>query len=140
MTAARFTAMGTILALVVMAGGCATMQKGPSDEEMIRSTLEAKWAAMKAEDIDKTMAAYSEDFTGQNGATKSEVRQFFMDAIDQGYMEELETDSEAMEIAVDGDTATAGPVTYSVSAGSGTVDYELRKENGEWKIVDAFMY
>ncbi|MEA3364303.1 MAG: DUF4440 domain-containing protein [Candidatus Hydrogenedentes bacterium] len=128
------------LVLVGILGGCATFQKGPSDEEMIAAMMDAHWAAIKANDLDKTMQAYSEDFSGQNAETKSQVRDFFADAIDQGYMDELEIDNEQMQIVVDGDTATAGPVTYSVSQGSATADYTLKKENGAWKIVGAYMF
>ena len=63
--------------------GCAIFGRGLSDEELIQQTLAGYNAAMVAQDIDKMMAAYSEDFEGENGESKDDVREFITGAKDR---------------------------------------------------------
>ena len=139
MIRSRITAAVTIVALVAVTGGCAIFATGPSDEEMIAATMDTMFAAIAAQDLDKMMALYSDDYKGENGEGKAEVRDFLAEAIDMGYMEDLEVTSEDMKITVDGDTATAGPVGYDIMGNEFSIAYDLKKEDGTWRIVGSAM-
>ena len=136
--------LATVLAatlVVALVCGCATMGKGPSDEELITQTLDGYAAGLVAQDIDKLMAAYSDDFETEEGLGKEDLREFLAGAIDQGYLEDVEVDADDCEIKIDGAKATAGPVVYSSAMGSITVEYTMKKEaDGVWRIVESFMY
>jgi len=125
--------------LAIFAAGCATMG-GPSDEELVQNTL-AEWkAAFEKQDIDAMMAAYSENFTTDRGNTKEELKEFFQGAKDQGYLEGVEADMSAVEIAIEGDTAQVDPIYLSSSAGSLETSLVLKKEDdGVWRIVGSEM-
>jgi len=126
--------------VVALVCGCATMGKGPSDEELIMETLNGYTAGLVSQDIDKLMAAYSEDFEGENGATKEDLRELLSGAIDQGYLEDVEADLEECEIKIEGGKAAVGPVGYSAAMGSITVEYTMKKDpDGVWRIVESFM-
>ena len=136
--------LATVLAatmVVALVCGCATMGKGLSDEELIEQTLTAYNAAMVAEDIDKMMAAYSEDFEGENGEGKEDISELLGGAVDQGYLEDLEVDVEDCEIKIEGGKAAVGPVVYSSAMGSITIEYTMKKDaDGVWRIIETFMY
>ena len=127
--------------VVALVCGCATMGKGLSDEELIEQTLTAYNAAMVAQDIDKMMAAYSEDFEGENGEGKEDIGELLGGAIDQGYLEDLEVNVEDCEIKIEGGKAAVGPVEYSAAMGSISFEYTMKKDpDGVWRIVETVMY
>ena len=136
--------LATVLAatlVVALVCGCATFGKGPSDEELIMQTLDGYTAGLVAQDIDKLMAAYSDDFETEDGLGKEDLGEFLAGAIDQGYLEDVEADADDCEIKIEGDKATAGPVVYSSAMGSITVEYTMKKDaDGAWRIVESFMY
>ena len=127
--------------VVALVCGCATMGKGPSDEELIKQTLDGYAAGLVSQDVDKMMAAYSDDFEGESGAGKEDMRQFLSGAVDQGYLDDVEANVEECEIKIEGDKATVGPVEYSSAMGSMTFEYTMKKEaDGCWRIVESSMY
>jgi hypothetical protein len=136
--------MATVLAaamVVALVCGCATIGKGPSDEELITQTLDGYASGLVEQDIDKMMAAYSDDFETEDGLGKEDLREFMSGAIDQGYLDDVEADAEDCEIKIEDGKATAGPVVYSSAMGSITVEYTMKKEaDGVWRIVESFMY
>jgi len=136
--------LATVLAatlVVALVCGCATFGKGPSDEELIEQTLTAYNAAMVAQDIDKMMAAYSDDFEGENGESKEDIGELLGGAVDQGYLEDLEVNADECEIKIEGDKAAVGPVEYSSAMGSISIEYTMKKDaDGCWRILETFMY
>ncbi len=131
----------TVTMLVALFCGCVGLGKGPTDEELIAGVL-ADWkAALEAQDLDKLMVAYSEDFEGERGAGKAEVREFLSRAIDEGYLEGVEADLEDAETVVEGETASVGPVTLSSDMGSMSLDVTMQKEEVDrWRIVSTEGY
>ena len=126
----------TASVLVTMVCGCA-MLGGPSDEDLISGTIDEMTTAMQAHDVDQIMAGYSEDFEGERGG-KEELRQMMEYIIDEGYLDSIEIDTENAVAAVDGATATYGPVDLSGEFGSMTFEYVLRKEaDGVWRIMES---
>jgi ketosteroid isomerase-like protein len=124
------------IALTTTLCGCASLfGGGPSDKELVEATL-AEWkAGLEAQDIDKLMAQYSEDFEGQRGG-KPELRGFLEGAIDQGYVEGAEVDLDEAETAIEGDMAWVTGVYVETETGGATIDFELKKEaDGVWRII-----
>ena|GEM_PF-413550 len=137
----RMTRVLAATLVVALVCGCATFGKGPSDEELIMQTLNGYTAGLVDQDIDKLMAAYSDDFEGEGGATKEDLREFLGGAIDQGYLEDVEADLEDCKIEIEGGKAKVGPVGYSAAMGSITAEYTMKKDpDGVWRIVESFMY
>ena len=64
------TKLGTSVLAVVLLCGCATLAKGPSDEELIKSALGVWTAGIKAKDIDKVMSVHSEKFESSEATGK----------------------------------------------------------------------
>ena len=127
----------TASVLVTMVCGCAMLQGGPTDQELVESTIETMKAAMQAQDVEQIMAVYSEDFVDERGG-KEELRQMIEYIIDEGYMDSIEIDTENAAAAVDGATAKYGPVDLLGDFGSMTFEYVLTKEaDGVWRIIES---
>ncbi len=62
-------------------------------------------------------------------------RSFLEGAKEQGFLDGITSDTANMEIAVDGMSATAGPVDLEGAFGTLSVTYELEKRDGRWLIV-----
>lgn len=127
--------LGAGVVAVLLVCGCATLGKGPSDEELIAATI-AEWSAgLAAQDADKIMATYSEDFESADMPDKDSMRELIEMAIDQGFLEDAEVISDEAETVIEENTATFGPVELSGAMGSMMFDFTLQKEAGAWLIV-----
>jgi len=127
------------LSLFVLAAflvcGCQTLGVGPSDEELISTTM-AEWkAALVAKDIDKLMAAYSENYVSTRGTGKDSIREFMARAFEQSFLDSVEVKIEDAQITIEGDKAAYGPVEFISDRGTFTLEYKLQKEDGAWLIV-----
>ncbi len=123
-----------IVAVALMCG-CAGLGKGPSDEELIAGTVGTWKAGMIEQDVDKVMAAFSEDFSNYEVPDKDSMREFFEGVIDMGYLEDAEVILEDAETEIDENTATVYPIDVSTAAGSVTIELTLTKEEGGWLIT-----
>jgi ketosteroid isomerase-like protein len=132
--------IATVLAaamVVALVCGCAIVGKGPTDEELVAGTVADYNAALLAQDVEKILATISDDFEGQDGATKDQLGEFFEMAVDQGFLDDVEVNDEDCEIVIEGDTATAGPIEYNSAMGSLMMELTLKKDaDGGWRIVD----
>ncbi len=127
--------LAAAIALAITLCGCASLLGGgPSDEELVAATL-AEWkAGLEAQDIDKMMAQFSEDFEGERGG-KPELQEFLEGAIDQGYIEGAAVDLDGAETAIEGETASVMEVYVETDMGGATMGLELKKEtDGAWRI------
>jgi len=125
--------------LALLVAGCATLG-GAKDQKAIEKTL-ADWkAALEKQDVDGMMAFYSENFTTERGNTKAELKEFFQNAKDQGYLEGATADLTTAEIKIEEGTANVGPITLSSDAGSLEASLVLKKEPDKvWRIVSSEM-
>ena len=115
--------------------GCQTLGVGPSDKELISTTM-AEWkTALVAQDIDKLMAAYSENYVSTRGTGKDSIREFMARAFEQSFLDSVEVKIEDAQITIEGDKATYGPVEFVSDRGTFTLEYKLQKEDGAWFIV-----
>lgn len=115
--------------------GCATTGSRMSPEEQIRAQIEPWATAFEAQDIETVMTYYSEDFSHYELNNKAGARNYLQDAVDMGYLNDAEVDTSATVVAVDGDTATAGPIGLRASFGSAIINLTLQNESAGWKIV-----
>jgi hypothetical protein len=124
--------VGMCLLAVVLAAGCATAAKGPSDEQQIQSTLTQWGEALSKTDIDKAMTLYSDKFSFE-GRDKASMADYLKDKSD--YLKDCKVDITGSKITVTGDKATADPVALNGVAGTINLGLDLLKENGQWHIV-----
>ncbi|MHC4911917.1 MAG: YybH family protein [Planctomycetota bacterium] len=120
----------TVAVLVVSMLGCQASQ-----EENIRTALVSLQDAYVEQDLDAIMAVYSEDYRGEEGGGKEQVRQFLKGAIDQGYLRGTTVNIEDAEIEIEGETATVVPVTYTGDWGGMDIKNVLKKEGATWRII-----
>jgi ketosteroid isomerase-like protein len=127
---------GVAVLAAVLLCGCQILGLGPSDEELINTTM-ADWkTALIAHDMDKLMETYSENYTSTQEGDKESVREYIADAIDKGYLDNVEVNLEDSQITIEGNKATVAPVELTSDAGTYVFEYiTLQKENGTWLIV-----
>jgi len=85
----------------------------------IRAVLADLQAAYRAGDVDGIVAVYSDDYIHANGTDKSGVQSYFKGLSASGALQNIIFGIEECEIVIDGDSATAGPVTHDSPASSG---------------------
>ena len=122
------------LALVVLAAGCATTAK-ITPEEAVAAKVEAFKAAMIAKNLDGMMAVFSEKFEHYEWQDKAGAKDFMSQAIDMGYLDGIEVNTEDKELKIEGSTATVYPVEISGSFGSVTLELVFTDEAGNWMIT-----
>ena len=117
--------------------GCA-MVSGPTPSEEVLAALDDYHTAEIAGDVDQMLAAFSDDFSNSQGATKPMFRGFFESLVAQGVLKTLTVDMTGCEIIVEGNSATLGPVAYTSSAGPASYSYKMMKEaDGVWRITNS---
>jgi len=116
--------------------GCASVSKGPSDDELIQGVVSQWKTAAVAKDLDKVMALYSEEFQHYEYGDKSGFRNFLQESIDMGYLENLEIeDSGAKTSYPKQGQASVYPIEVKGSFGTATIELILQKESGNWRIT-----
>jgi len=129
--------LGVVFAAVLISG----CQMGATDEEQLTAALGQWKVATEAQDLDKMMEPYSDDYEGESGEGKEGVRQFLSGMIDEGVLEDVDMDISEAEINIEGDKATVGPIYYSGSWGEVGMIRILKKEaDGVWRVVGAEQY
>jgi len=130
------------VALVIGAAGCATTggggaaqaPAGPTDEEMIQKMMIDVMAALTAKDVDTMVSYYADDFTSDNGDKAATVA-FLQGAKDQGFLDGIVVKTDAMTIAIEGETAQVGPVNLEGAFGALALNFGLAKRDGKWVVV-----
>ena len=125
-----------VVMVLVIAVGCATGPKGPTDEELVAAQALAFSEALMSKDLDGVMATVSEDFYHPEVGDKEALKDMVGQAIDAGYFDDGEMDMEGSETVVEGDTATVYPIVLSSGAGSVTIGLSLKKGEDGWMIVE----
>lgn len=129
------TTLGVAVLAAALVCGCQTLGRGPSNEELVNTTM-ADWkAALTAKDLDKIMAAYSENYASERGTDKNSVREFMARVFDEGWMDNIKVNMESAGTTIEGDKAQFGPVEFISDRGTMKIDYTLQKEDGAWRIV-----
>jgi ketosteroid isomerase-like protein len=109
---------------------------GPSDEELINTTMNTWKQALIAQDVNAMMAGYSEEYSSADGTDKEGVREFMEGATDGGVLDNLEINLETAELSIQDDKAEFGPVEIMSDMGSMDFVYTLKKEDKKtWRII-----
>jgi uncharacterized protein (DUF2164 family) len=127
-------AMG--IALIYVAGGCAALRGGPSDEELLGELLTNYKAALDQGDADKLISLYSKNYQTSRGGSYdqmvSRLREF-LPRLKEYEVEVLVADA---NIVIDGNTAKLGPITFESAMGSRDMVLVATKEDdGVWRIT-----
>ena len=111
---------------------------GPTPAEEILLALAEYHEVEKADDVDRMLDAYSDDFSNSQGATKPMLRYIFESLSSQGILKTVTVDMKHCEIELNGNSASVGPINYVSKAGPGTYSYIVRKEpDGIWRIINS---
>jgi len=106
--------------------------------EEVLATLTAYHEAERAEDVERMLAAFSEDFSNSQGTTKPLLRAYFEGLVAEGNLPGLGINMEDCRISVEGDSAAVGPVIYGSLMGGTSYVYRLKREaDGIWRIVNS---
>jgi hypothetical protein len=119
--------------IVVLAGSCQV--GGPSDEELINWTMTDWKAALKARDLDRLMATYSEDYVSARASSKDLVRERMTGIFDRGWMDNVKVNLENAKTTIKKGKAEFGPVEFISDEDMFSYEYILQKEYGAWFIV-----
>ncbi len=120
--------------IVVLAGSCQV--GGPSDKDLINWTMTDWKAALKARDLDRLMATYSENYVSVRASGKDSVRERMTRIFDRGWMDNVKINLENAKTTIDRDKAQFGPVEFISDEDMFTYEYTLlQKEYGAWFIV-----
>jgi len=135
MRASRVAFALIILAAMAIAWGYPVSTTLASSEKAVAKVLDAYHTAMKAGDVEKVMAAISENYGNSQGTNKAEMRMFIAGAAAQNAFAGMSVDMSKCEISVAGDTAAAKPVIYDPAT---AYMYKIKKESdGVWRIISS---
>jgi len=112
---------------------------GPSDEELINTTMNIWKQAIITQDVDAIMANYSEDFNSESGESRGETQQMFQYLIGAGMLDNIDINFDIAQLTITDDTAEFSPVDILSDMGEMTLDFTLKKENENiWRIIDSY--
>jgi ketosteroid isomerase-like protein len=123
-----------VLGIALVATGCATFSKNGQSVREIRAVLVQWKDAILADDLERVLALYSEDLrTTDNG--KPGLVEEMTSAVARVKRQDGRIDIEDATISVDGNRASALPVTIATRTGAITRRLDFEKRNGQWLIV-----
>lgn len=135
-------ALCAMMAMVMV--GCAGYGGGGggmSDADAIQSLVDDAMTALKAGDIDAMVANYdAATFESDQGGGVAETKEFLQGAQEQGFLDDIQVDTGNLVIEVDGDSATAKPIDLEGAFGALTLEFELKKIGGAWKVTYQAQY
>jgi len=137
MRVSRTSIVVVITIAAAMICGCATIDgRGTSAEEDIRAMMVDALEALKRGDIEKAMAAVSDDYLDDRGADKSVVRLESERNFAPGVLTGATFNFERSDIVVEGDNAVASPVILELPMGNSAHEYRFKREgDGVWRVV-----
>ncbi len=112
----------------------AAEQQDPNEE--IAAALADYQSAWVAQDMEKMMAVYSDEYADIQNITKPIIRDYLSGI--PGVLLSTSVGIAECEIAIDGDWATVGPVTYDSPSGRTSSAYRMKKEtDGVWRFLSS---
>jgi len=122
-----------VAVLVAVGAGCAGL-RGPSDQDMVRDAVTQWQTGFNGRDAEAVVEVLSEDYYDGRGLTRDSFGEIVsqLDSFGVG-----EADISELTVAVDGETATAGPVSLDMGGSEVDLEISLQKEDdGVWRIVN----
>lgn len=126
-----------LLVFAVVFCGCQTPVKGPSDKQLINTTMTEWKAALEAKDLDRLMALFSDNYVSSSGSGKVAMRERMVGAIERGSLDNIKIKIENAKITLVGDQAAFGPVEITSDRGTLTIEYTLQREDIKWLIISS---
>jgi len=127
--------LGVVVLAAALISGCQA-----TDEALISRAM-GKWKeALIAQDLDKLMETYSEDFESMEGGDKEASREFMEGFFEQGYVDDAEVDLEEAETTIEENEAEVSGVELILDMATVTLDFTLQKEEKAWLIVGVENY
>jgi ketosteroid isomerase-like protein len=117
--------------------GCQTPVEGPSDKELINTTMTEWKAAFEARDLDRLMAVFSDNYVSATGGGKVAMRERMAGAIERGSLDNVQVKIENAQLTLVGEQATFGPVEITSDRGTLTIEYTLQREDDKWLITSS---
>jgi len=121
--------------VALVASGCAMLQGGPSDEEALRELVNTYATALQAGDVDTLIPLYSTSYESPRGGDYEQSMERMRNWVPRMAEWDVEISADAAEIAIDGDTAKVGPVTFESERGTRDTTLLTTKEDGCWLIT-----
>ena len=104
-------------------------------EEAVQKALGSFAEAMESGEIESIMAVHSNEFDHPELGGFDELEAYLSNAIDMGYLEDVEVTTDEAELEFDGkDTVTVYPITMESPFGAVILELTLSNEKGTWKI------
>jgi|TARA_B100000315_G_scaffold47963_1_gene42692 uncharacterized protein YndB with AHSA1/START domain/effector-binding domain-containing protein/ketosteroid isomerase-like protein len=104
----------------------------------ITATLVDHGNAMIAKDVDLIMSFYSSQYGDSTGGNRETRRSYFNNLIAAGVYDDFKVETGDVQIKMDGNEATAGPVTYVTGAGTARYQYRLLRESDDvWRLLSS---
>ncbi|MCP4610544.1 MAG: nuclear transport factor 2 family protein [Planctomycetes bacterium] len=124
-----------VLVFVAVFCGCQAPVKGPSDKELINTTMTEWKAALEAKNLYRLMAVFSDNYVSSSGSGKVAMRERMAGAIERGSLDNVNIKIENAQLTIVGEQATFGPVEFTSDRGTLTIEYTLQREEDKWLIV-----
>ncbi len=124
--------LGVVVFAAVLLSGC---QIGPTDEKLVKLTMSDWKASLIAQDLDKLMETYSEDYKSIRGGDKEATRDFMGRAFNEGWVDNIAVDLENAEMKIEENKAEFAPVELVTGSWDATIGFTLQKEKKLWLIV-----
>ena len=127
--------IGLVTILVTIVSGCATTGGGLSREDQVQQTIEVWRTGLIEKDTDKFMSAFSPNFSNSQTSSLDQVRSFFQDAFDNGYVDNAEITYAMTDGSFEGDVFTLSSIKVEGPMGTAMVELTLKPEDGKWLIT-----
>ena len=104
----------------------------------VEAALDVFSKAMESGEIDAIMASYSKDFYHPELGGFEELEAYLSNAIDMGYLEDVEVDLEEVELEKEGEELVhVYPITLESPFGALVLELSYALDGGAWKIVSS---
>jgi ketosteroid isomerase-like protein len=124
---------------LMMAGlaSCAGGGRGPSDDAKITAAINTWVEGMKAKDVNKTLAVFSDKFANKDVQGKEALADYLKQNIAVGNLDGLKVTLEsAKRQKVEGKPQfEVYPIEVESDKGVATIGLTLTKENNDWRIT-----
>jgi len=123
--------------ITAMFMGCATTPKGPTDEELIRSSLGQLKTGLESGNLDLIMSFFSEEFRDPDMRDKSGARREIDNYLKGGELRNAKVSLDTVTLAkIDETTYNVDGIKLTANFGSGTLGFTVKKEaDGTWRAV-----
>ena len=129
----RYGTFVVAVLLLALGSGCAGLL-GPSDQDMVTDVVGQWQTGFNGRDADAVVEMLSEDYRDARGLTRDSFGEIMSELDSYGVGE---VDISEATVAVDGDSATAGPISIEMEGSENTFDMLLQKEeDGIWRITN----